>query len=826
MKNIFKKLIPIFAIICLLAFGGIAYGITPYSIFQGGTGASTAVGARSNLGLGTIATENVGTLTNTKYCTYSTASGFVCNSEGTGSMTYPGAGVAVSDGGAWATSLSTDGSGDCAAGAACLGAHTHSSYLTSLSGAVLTDQTAGQTIGADGTRLTKLWATDITVTNAISGAITGNAGTASALAANGANCNAGESPLGIDASGAVEGCFAVVTGTPWTGMGYLTAETGDVSAVGDCATGACLDGTSDGGTNILFYDAQGATTLSVGDNTGAVVLTLPITTGTLALTTDTVAKASALAADPSDCAAGTAATAIAANGNLTCSITPLISGGTLTSANVCQYDGTGIDCDLTKDGSGDCASGAVCLGDHTHSGYQAADADLTTWAGITPGANVGTFLATPSSANFTAALTDEDGTGTCGTGVVCIGGHTHPTTEVSGVNAGTDLTADLEEEAHAAEHAVSAADTVFPADPNADRYLQWDDDSGVLVWAAGAGGLASTDIDTSAELLAIVGDETGSASGTPLLVFNTNPILTGATLAGILADNDDMVFEADADNNGSNKFSFTDGASGEIASITEAGLLTVADDIVITGSDLSLGAAGVKLTGDGDGAITFLGMGNGFDEDFTFNLDDVENTLTLSSSTGLATIDFGSMALTIGEGKLADSTIVSADVKDNTLTAGDMADSLDFGGDTSFEIPNAAGPTVDAAGEIAVDTTSDQLIYYGAAKRVIPYVQQKCISLETPVDADDNIPVFFPRKAITITDVYCEVDGGTSVAMTLSDGTNALEAITCDADGAEDDGSIANGTFTSLERMEFDLASTSGTNTWLAICISYVETAD
>ncbi len=42
---------------------------------------------------------------------------------------------------------------------------------------------------------------------------------------------------------------------------------------------------------------------------------------------------------------------------------------------------------------------------------QAYDADLTTWAGITPGANVGTFLATPSSANLAAAVTDELGTG-------------------------------------------------------------------------------------------------------------------------------------------------------------------------------------------------------------------------------------------------------------------------------------------------------------------------------------------------------------------------------------------------------------------------------
>lgn len=42
---------------------------------------------------------------------------------------------------------------------------------------------------------------------------------------------------------------------------------------------------------------------------------------------------------------------------------------------------------------------------------QAYDADLTSWAAITPAANVGTFLATPSSANLIAAVTDETGTG-------------------------------------------------------------------------------------------------------------------------------------------------------------------------------------------------------------------------------------------------------------------------------------------------------------------------------------------------------------------------------------------------------------------------------
>jgi len=49
-------------------------------------------------------------------------------------------------------------------------------YLTSLSGAVLVSQVTPQTIGDTTNRLLMLWATDITVTNAITGSVTGNAG--------------------------------------------------------------------------------------------------------------------------------------------------------------------------------------------------------------------------------------------------------------------------------------------------------------------------------------------------------------------------------------------------------------------------------------------------------------------------------------------------------------------------------------------------------------------------------------------------------------------------------------------------------------------------
>lgn len=59
--------------------------------------------------------------------------------------------------------------------------------------------------------------------------------------------------------------------------------------------------------------------------------------------------------------------------------------------------------------------------------------------------------------------------------------------DIIDLNAGTAITADLEEETHTSEHAVSGSDTVFPADPGADRYLMWDDVPGELVWAAIAG---------------------------------------------------------------------------------------------------------------------------------------------------------------------------------------------------------------------------------------------------------------------------------------------------------------------------------------------------
>ena len=59
------------------------------------------------------------------------------------------------------------------------------------------------------------------------------------------------------------------------------AGSGDVESVGDCSTGACFDGTSDGGTYLDFYDAEGAVRLITGNVASSITLTLPTATGTL-----------------------------------------------------------------------------------------------------------------------------------------------------------------------------------------------------------------------------------------------------------------------------------------------------------------------------------------------------------------------------------------------------------------------------------------------------------------------------------------------------------------------------------------------------------------
>src|SRR3990167_2322120 len=90
-------------------------------------------------------------------------------------------------------------------------------------------------------------------------------------------------------------------------------------------------------------------------------------------------------------------------------------------------------------------------------------------------------------------------------------------------------------------------------------------------------------------------------------------------------------------------------AGGGVLSVSSSGDHAVAangtDGVIRAQGSIDIGDAGVRLSGDGDGAITFLGTGDGFDEDMTFNLDDTSNTCTVTSSTSMYNITFDSIKI-------------------------------------------------------------------------------------------------------------------------------------------------------------------------------------
>lgn len=104
--------------------------------------------------------------------------------------------------------------------------------------------------------------TNLTVSGNLWGNLTGNADTATALAANGANCASGNSPLGVDASGAVESCFDVWTEAENTAAGYGTGSVTSVAAT--VPTGWTISGTpiTTAGTLAFGYDTGYAAVLT------------------------------------------------------------------------------------------------------------------------------------------------------------------------------------------------------------------------------------------------------------------------------------------------------------------------------------------------------------------------------------------------------------------------------------------------------------------------------------------------------------------------------------------------------------------------------------
>lgn len=142
---------------------------------------------------------------------------------------------------------------------------------------------------------------------------------------------------------------------------------------------------------------------------------------------------------------------------------------------------------------------------------------------------------------------------------------------------------------------------------------------------------------------------------------------------------------------------------------------------------------------------------------------------------------------------------------------------LDF-----LDIPSAANPTVDAEGEIAINTTaaSSSLRYFdGTAERVLsPIVERSFSFASSTLDymgdfgaaGTTTILLMNSDRPITLTDIYCKTNTGTT-SIQFSDGTNKADEIRCGPNGAEDDGTIANSTWTRREDFKIEIGSSVGT---------------
>lgn len=152
----------------------------------------------------------------------------------------------------------------------------------------------------------------------------------------------------------------------------------------------------------------------------------------------------------------------------------------------------------------------------------------------------------------------------------------------------------------------------------------------------------------------------------------------------------------------------------------------------------------------------------------------------------------------------------------------------DFGGAT-LEIPNGTAPTADDPGELAHDTTADQLI---VADTVFHPEETVCAVVEDLAAADDDFEFFMSGSPITITSVGCRCRGtcSTAATFTLEDrGGNAMTITgtnpTCATTGDSTFAAVtAGGALNAGEGVAFDVTNTPSPETdTYTLCVTYTH---
>ena len=227
----------------------------------------------------------------------------------------------------------------------------------------------------------------------------------------------------------------------------------------------------------------------------------------------------------------------------------------------------------------------------------------------------------------------------------------------------------------------------------------------------------------------------------------------------------------------------------------------------------------------------------------TVNADDVAVTTNCTDAATVDSINGASLLRSdtsdsYTSGTLTFSGGTTLDTSAATLTVGTVTGAIDAGGATSLEIVNGASPTVNAVGEIAIDTTSGNLIAATSTNSTatvlasatstlyaftLASTSPEMIAIGGSLAGDVELPTHFLPQVIT--GVICKVVAGTSIAINISDGTNDSNSVTCTTTETQYK-FTSNFTFTAYETVQLETATLSGAVDYLVVRLIGYRTSD
>ena len=376
------------------------------------------------------------------------------------------------------------------------------------------------------------------------------------------------------------------------------------------------------------------------------------------------------------------------------------------------------------------------------------------------GTGVATFLATPSSANLIAAVTDETGTGSLvfassptlvTPNIGAATGTSLTTTGASGVLARAAATQDGIEIRGRAGGTSNWEVILTPTTLTADRTVTFPDATGTV--ALTNNNLSAFAATTSAQLASVISDETGSGS----LVFSASPTFTGTANFAAISTTGNLVVGGDLTVNGT-----TTTINSTVVSVDD---ITFELGAVATPTDTTANGGGIVLKGATDKTITWSSVGWTSSEDFNLvtgkayeingtsvlNATTLGSGVTASSLTSVGTITSGTWSASFGAVSGANLTNLTAANLTGTIPSAVLGNSSVNIGTTS----------------IALNRASANLALTGISSIALPGSTSGTVTLQ-PTATAGTTTITLPATTGT---VITSGDTGTVTSTMIADGT-------------------------------------------------------